>query len=96
MIQLVNDYKYSFYIDRQKVEVAKMNKDERVIIPGNINYNLIDGLSNELMSKLEKVRPLNLGQAIRIDGMTPAAITLILFTIRKMERSGHAEISNFA
>ena len=60
-------------------------KDEAVIIPAKINYDCLSGLSNEIKSKLNKVRPKTLGQAIRIDGVTPAAIIIILSHIKKMK-----------
>ena len=94
--KIVNDYKYSFYIERQKKEIQKMKRDEAIGIPSNIEYENINGISNELLSKLQKVRPINLAQALRIDGMTPAAITLILFNIRKLERLNHSKKQKIA
>ena len=58
-------------------------KDESIIIPKDINYDIFSGLSNEVKSKLKKVRPRTLGQALRIDGITPAAALIILSFIKK-------------
>ncbi len=81
--QVENDARYAHYIDRQNRDVAAMRRDEALEIPNNIVYSDIAGLSNELCAKLSKVMPATLGQAGRIDGMTPAALTLILAKIRK-------------
>ena len=76
---------YSGYIERQARDIAAFRRDEGLRIPESFNYQEIGGLSNEVISKLEKVRPLTLGQASRIEGVTPAAINLILVTIKKAE-----------
>lgn len=81
--QIARDALYANYIKRQENDVALLRKDEGERIPANFDYNPIEGLSNELKSKLIASRPENLAQASRIDGMTPAALTLILALIRK-------------
>ena len=81
--QISKDALYANYIKRQENDVALLRKDEGERIPLSFDYSIIDGLSNELKSKLIKVRPENLAQASRIDGMTPAALTLVLAVIRK-------------
>ena len=63
-----------------------MKRDEQQAIPASFDFTLIDGLSNELKTKLEASRPGNLAQAARIDGMTPAALTLILARLRREKR----------
>ena len=82
--QVVIDAHYMGYLSRQSQDIISFKKDEKVTIPSNINYDYLSGLSNEIKSKLVKVRPLTLGQAIRIDGMTPAAIIILLSYIKKM------------
>ena len=82
-LQIKRDATYANYIERQKKDVAAMKKDEAQIMPDDINYASVSGLSNELIEKLNKVRPETLGQAGRIDGMTPAALTLVLATIKQ-------------
>lgn len=81
--QVENDARYAHYIERQKADVEAMRRDEGLKIPDDISYKLISGLSNEMVDKLSKARPATLGQAGRIEGVTPAALTLILATIRK-------------
>ena len=81
--QISKDALYANYIKRQENDVALLRKDEGERIPLSFDYSVIDGLSNELKSKLIKARPENLSQASRIDGMTPAALTLVLAVIRK-------------
>nr|WP_319947443.1 tRNA uridine-5-carboxymethylaminomethyl(34) synthesis enzyme MnmG [uncultured Shimia sp.] len=84
--QLERDALYSNYIDRQRKDVEAMQRDENQYIPENFDFLAVDGLSNELKSKLTATRPTNLGQAGRIDGMTPAALTLILARIKQSKR----------
>jgi tRNA uridine 5-carboxymethylaminomethyl modification enzyme len=69
---------YSGYIEQQKRDISIFEKDENLIIPKNINYELISGLSNEIKRKLKDVKPLTFGQALRIDGVTPAAINILM------------------
>ncbi len=88
--QLERDALYAIYIDRQKRDVAAMRRDETQVIPSNFDFDGIDGLSNELTSKLNAVRPSNLGQAGRIDGMTPAALTLLLAKLRQAKKANSA------
>ncbi len=69
---------YSGYIEQQKRDISIFEKDENLIIPKNINYELISGLSNEVKRKLNDIKPLTFGQALRIDGVTPAAINILM------------------
>lgn len=69
---------YSGYIEQQKRDVSIFKKDENLMIPKNINYDSISGLSNEVKRKLKDVKPLTFGQALRIDGVTPAAISILM------------------
>ncbi|MAN97492.1 tRNA uridine-5-carboxymethylaminomethyl(34) synthesis enzyme MnmG [uncultured Roseovarius sp.] len=84
--QLARDALYVSYIDRQARDVAMMKRDEAHSIPEGFSYRRIEGLSNELKGKLERVRPENLAQAARIEGMTPAALSLILSKLRQAAR----------
>jgi tRNA uridine 5-carboxymethylaminomethyl modification enzyme len=79
--------KYEGYIARQIETAEKLNRLERKKIPENIDYKRLQGISKEILSKLEEVRPENLGQASRIQGMTPAAMSLIMVTVEKIRRS---------
>jgi tRNA uridine 5-carboxymethylaminomethyl modification enzyme len=69
---------YSGYIEQQKRDISIFEKDENLMIPKNINYDSISGLSNEVKRKLKDVKPLTFGQALRIDGVTPAAINILM------------------
>ena len=76
--QIEKDALYAHYIKRQESDVAALKRDEAHVIPESFDYSHLPGLSNELKSKLIAVQPRTLGQAGRIDGITPAALTLIL------------------
>jgi tRNA uridine 5-carboxymethylaminomethyl modification enzyme len=78
--------KYNGYILRQIEMAEKLKRVEEKKIPENINYASISGLSKEIVSKLEEIKPSNIGQASRIPGVTPAAISLILITVEKSRR----------
>ena len=84
--QVERDALYAQYINRQAADVASMRKDEALKIPKDFVYDGIPGLSKELQSKLSLSRPETLGQAARIDGMTPAAVALILVKIRQSSK----------
>ena len=81
--QLSIDAQYAVYLDRQKADVAAMRRDEGVAIPAWLDYAEIPGLSNELRQKLAAHKPQTLAQAQAIEGMTPAAATLLLAIIRR-------------
>ncbi|MFU1478350.1 tRNA uridine-5-carboxymethylaminomethyl(34) synthesis enzyme MnmG [Roseovarius sp. C7] len=84
--QLSKDAMYANYILRQERDVAILKRDEQQAIPSDFDYAQIDGLSNELKLKLSAARPDNIGQAGRVDGMTPAALTLLLAKVRQARR----------
>ncbi|HAW48733.1 MAG TPA: tRNA uridine-5-carboxymethylaminomethyl(34) synthesis enzyme MnmG [Roseovarius sp.] len=88
--QLKKDATYANYIARQARDVEILRRDEGVAIPEGFDYGGIDGLSNELKAKLSAARPETLAQAARIDGMTPAALALILVCLRRGERAQSA------
>jgi tRNA uridine 5-carboxymethylaminomethyl modification enzyme len=78
--------KYDGYIARQVEMVAKLSNLEGKKIPVSLDYRLLPGISKEILSKLEEVRPANIGQAGRIQGMTPAALSLIMVAVEKMRK----------
>ncbi len=88
--QVEKDAIYVNYIDRQQNAVNAMRKDEKLEIPDDFTFTGISGLSNELTQKLIAARPSTLAQAGRIEGMTPAALALILTTIRRTEAKKQA------
>lgn len=77
-VQLEIDIKYEGYIKRELMSVKKLEKIDSIKIPQGFDYTLINGLSNEIKEKLEHFRPYSLGQAARISGVTPVAITLLM------------------
>ena len=81
--QVEIDAHYSGYMKRQTHDIAAFKKDEKMLIPDNIDYESFSGLSNEVKSKLKLIRPRTLGQALRIDGVTPAAAILLLAFVKK-------------
>ena len=78
-----NEIKYKGYIAKQQREVEGSKKNEKTKIPKEIDYSLIKGLSNEVVEKLNTHKPASLGQASRLEGITPAAINLLAITIKK-------------
>jgi tRNA uridine 5-carboxymethylaminomethyl modification enzyme len=84
--QLAREALYANYIERQRKDVERLRKDESYAIPADFTYDEVSGLSAELTAKLERVRPSDLAQAGRIDGMTPAALALLLGRIRYLEK----------
>ena len=80
--------KYSGYIERQRDEIARQQSHNEKGIPEWFDYSIISGLSAEVQEKLKKIRPATIGHASRIQGMTPAAISLLLVFLKKQKRSG--------
>ena len=85
--QVATDALYAQYLNRQSEDIALLRREEAAEIPVGFDYDLLSGLSNELTAKLKRVQPANLAQAARIEGMTPAALTLILAHLRKNQRA---------
>lgn len=77
--------KYAGYIDRQAAEIGQMKKLEHMALPVDFDYTQVSGLSNEIVQKLAHVRPASLAQASRISGVTPAAIQLLMMTLKKQQ-----------
>jgi tRNA uridine 5-carboxymethylaminomethyl modification enzyme len=81
--QIEIEAKYAVYLDRQDADIDSLKKDEAIGVPDDLDYRRMAGLSNELRDKLLAVQPATLGQAGRIEGMTPAAMALLLGEIRR-------------
>ncbi|RZV38147.1 MAG: tRNA uridine-5-carboxymethylaminomethyl(34) synthesis enzyme MnmG [Chromatiales bacterium] len=84
-LQVEVQAKYAGYIDRQQREIEKHAKQEALRLPDDIDYERVDGLSNEARQKLVAARPATLGQASRLEGMTPSAVSLILVHLKKRQ-----------
>lgn len=91
--QLAVDARYAPYLERQQLDVELIQKDEKRVIPNWIGYGVIPGLSNELKQKLQQHKPRTIAQAQRIEGITPAAILLLLATIRRGNNVGTGKSS---
>ncbi|MBU4002096.1 MAG: tRNA uridine-5-carboxymethylaminomethyl(34) synthesis enzyme MnmG, partial [Proteobacteria bacterium] len=83
--QVETEIKYEGYIHRQIKEIQKFKDLERMKIPAALDYEGVHGLSNELKEKLSGLRPISLGQASRIPGITPAAISVLMIAIKALE-----------
>jgi tRNA uridine 5-carboxymethylaminomethyl modification enzyme len=81
--QVEIDASYAGYLDRQAADVAAFRRDENLTLPAELDYAQVGGLSNEARQKLAAVRPLTLGQAARIEGVTPGALTALLAHVRR-------------
>jgi tRNA uridine 5-carboxymethylaminomethyl modification enzyme len=88
--QVVIQTKYAGYINRQQNEIDRLQRNEGTLIPLDIDYKKVRGLSNEVREKLENVRPANIGQAGRISGVTPAAVSLLLVHLKRGVLQGEA------
>ena len=85
--QITTEAHYKGYLKKQESEIISLTKEEKVEIPTNLNYELIPSLSTEIIEKLTKIKPKNLSQASRIDGVTPAALSVILSYIKTKAKS---------
>jgi len=81
--QLEINSHYKGYLKKQKADILAFKRDESLEIPKNINYDNFSGLSNEVRSKFKKIRPKTMGQALRIDGITPAAVYILLSHLKR-------------
>ena len=88
--QVEIDAHYLGYLSRQRRDIVSFKKDEGLKIPKTINFDNLSGLSNEIKSKLRLIRPTTLGQALRIDGVTPAAAILILSHVKRYKNKASA------
>ena len=81
--QLEINSHYKGYLKKQKADILAFKRDENLIIPENLNYDNFAGLSNEVKSKFKKIKPKTMGQALRIDGITPAAVYILLSHLKR-------------
>ncbi len=81
--QLEINSHYSGYLKKQNADILAFKRDENLIIPDNIDYDIFSGLSNEVKSKFKKIKPKTMGQALRIDGITPAAVYILLSHLKR-------------
>ncbi|MEM1105312.1 MAG: tRNA uridine-5-carboxymethylaminomethyl(34) synthesis enzyme MnmG [Pseudomonadota bacterium] len=88
--QVEIEAQYAGYIERQKLDVAAMRADEGLKIPPDLDYSRIGGLSNEVRARLEVARPESIGQASRLEGVTPGALTALLGHVRRGRQAGAA------
>jgi tRNA uridine 5-carboxymethylaminomethyl modification enzyme len=88
--QLEMDAHYAGYLDRQEADIVAFRRDESLRLPDDFDYAAVAGLSTECRLKLSAIRPLTLGQAARIDGVTPAALTLVLVHLKASAARRHA------
>ena len=79
----IRDSVYAGYIERQARDIAAFRRDEGLRLPQNFDYHAVGGISNEVKEKLIKARPDTLGQAARIEGVTPGALTALLAYVKK-------------
>ena len=84
--QIAREALYAHYVERQQRDAEALRRDETLIIPADLNYSELPGLSSEARTKLEKCRPETIAQASRIEGLTPAAVMLVLASIRRRQR----------
>jgi len=84
--QLEIDAQYAGYLDRQDADIVAFRRDENRALPASLDYGAVIGLSNEVRHKLERIRPATLGQASRIEGVTAAALTLVLAHVKSQKR----------
>jgi tRNA uridine 5-carboxymethylaminomethyl modification enzyme len=89
--QVEIEIKYEGYIDRQLREIERFKDLERIRIPDRFDFTTVHGLSNEIRGKLDRVRPVSLGQAARIDGMTPAALSVLMVALKARGSSAVAD-----
>ena len=85
--QLEIQARYSGYIERQVAEIEKLRKNNDTVIPDQMDYENVIGLSAEVQQKLIETRPQTVGQASRIPGVTPAAVSLLLVHLKKIQRA---------
>jgi tRNA uridine 5-carboxymethylaminomethyl modification enzyme len=89
--QIEVDAKYAVYLERQMADVASFRRDEALLLPDALDYGALPGLSNEVKARLGEARPCSLGQAARLEGITPAALTILASQVRKARRVAAAE-----
>jgi tRNA uridine 5-carboxymethylaminomethyl modification enzyme len=93
LAQIEIDAKYDVYLSRQAADIAAFRRDENLELPPDLDYGSVKGLSNEARAKLDAIRPRTIGQAGRIDGLTPAALTLLVGHIRRGRKAASVSAS---
>jgi len=88
--QVEIDAKYDVYLSRQAADIAAYRRDESLELPDGLDYSQLSGLSNEVRQKLNATRPRTIGQAARMDGITPAALTLLVAHLKRNGRVAKA------
>jgi tRNA uridine 5-carboxymethylaminomethyl modification enzyme len=83
-LSLAVNAKYAGYLARQELDIARLARHETTVVPDSLDYRAVAGLSSEVRERLLAVRPATLGQAARIPGLTPAAISLLLVHLKKL------------
>ena len=81
--QLEINAHYKGYLNKQNADILAFKRDESLKIPSDIDYDCFSGLSNEVKSKFKQIRPKTMGQALRIDGITPAAVFILLSHLKR-------------
>ena len=81
--QLEINSHYKGYLSKQNADILAFKRDENLKIPDNVNYDDLSGLSNEVKSKFKQIKPKTMGQALRIDGITPAAVYILLSHVKR-------------
>ncbi len=81
--QLEINSHYRGYLKKQNADILAFKRDENLIIPENLDYDKFSGLSNEVKSKFKQIRPKTMGQALRIEGITPAAVYILLSHLKR-------------
>jgi tRNA uridine 5-carboxymethylaminomethyl modification enzyme len=85
--------KYAGYIERQQDEIERQRRNEETLLPDDLDYLQVPGLSNEVRQKLTQTRPVTVGQAGRVPGVTPAAISILLVHLKKRTLKDRARVA---
>src|SRR5262249_28193198 len=85
--QIEIDAKYAVYLDRQASDVAAYRRDDSFALPDDLDYSALPGLSHEVRQKLQAHKPRTIGHAGQIDGITPAALTLLVAHVRRRDKT---------
>jgi tRNA uridine 5-carboxymethylaminomethyl modification enzyme len=93
-LQVEVQARYTGYIDRQREEIQRQQRHEQTQLPGTIDYAQVRGLSNEVCQRLQEIRPATLGQAARVPGVTPAAISLLLVHLKRLSAGSGTRLAS--
>lgn len=92
--RIETDATYAVYLDRQKADIAAYRRDESIVLDDELDFQALSGLSNEIKAKLVRVRPRTLGQAARIEGVTPAALTLLAAHAKRLSGDPRGDVDS--